>query len=138
MEMFSIFEMQEVFIDLLGAYPNFNPKIDLGDMIRAYHRALRDMPPAAVRRSILMIIRDNKFFPTASEIYVAAKRTIAEFAFVHEPLCTLPDGIQRWQDEIYGFAQPLLSKDGNFSPGEIDEWERLEGKRPLDVAAAVQ
>jgi hypothetical protein len=132
--MLSEFEMLEVLINLMASYPSYQPKVEVGEMVKAYQRALADQAPATVRRAGLWIVTTEKYFPSAFELRAAAEAVAVELHGRGIDMGKLSDAAQRWQDEIYGFAAPLLSKEPDpvekWSAREIAEFARLTGKAP--------
>jgi hypothetical protein len=130
----SEFEVTEIVVGLLATYPSFQPKVPIPEMVKAYRRALGNLPPAAVRRGAAEITRESKFFPSAQEIHSAARQVMVTCR--GHQLMELDDAGQRFQDELYGFAEPLLTHNGGeWSKGQVEEYTRLMGKKPRMVKA---
>jgi hypothetical protein len=130
--MLSEYETAEVLRNLMAAYPSFAPKYALSEMVAAYHRALADQAPAAVRRAAAGIVSSNKFFPSAFELREAAGNVAIELEGRGIPLCLLDDLGQRYEDECYGFAAALLTREqgAEWSGNAAAEFERLTGRMP--------
>lgn len=128
--MTSEYEIREIIARLSAANLANAPRGDEEELIQAYTFALRNYSPSALRRGVEISLRENKYFPTPAGLAEAAERVVGLFPSGH-PLFVAPDEAQRFQDEIYGYARPLLTKDDNkWSPGQIAEFERLTGFKP--------
>ncbi len=130
--MLSKFETAEVLTSLMAAYPSFTAKYGLGEMVQAYHQALADQAPATVRRAVAWIVGSSKFFPSAFELKEAAGKVRIELEGHGIRLCTLDDAGQRFEDEVYGFASPLLTREPGteWTANALAEFARLTGKMP--------
>ena len=88
--------------------------------------------PATVRRAVAWIVGSSKYFPSAFELKEAAGKVRIELEGHGIRLCILDDAGQRFEDEIYGFAPALLTREPGtgWTSNATAEFTRLTGKMP--------
>ncbi len=132
----SLYEIKEIIEQLLSANLANTPQGNLDELARTYAWVLADVQPSALRRGLKVLLQDSVFFPKPAELAAAARAAFDLVPRGHPPF-TLDDAGQRFQDEMFGFARPLLTKEpGQWTAGQIAEFERLTGVKPRDPSKA--